>query len=333
MKKFVGRFFKEERGSVLILVAFVMVALIGITAVAIDGGRLYIEKSILQKAADAGALAGAQELPMNSSAAVTSANEVAAINNRPASNIEIGSGNKWIRVTTSSTVDLTFGKIFGYATVPVEAKAKVELNPLTSGTGVIPLGIDMDDYDLWKGCTSIVLKLPSPSNGNGNGNGNSNEEVPEETKSCSGSNNLGSGNTGPLEITGSGADNYRTDLRDGAKKEVSIGDILKTESGNMVGPTIQAVQHRIASCSDTDYNPSNLDCKRIVIVPVYKIHSGNKNKVKEVQVVAFATFFILKVDSPKNGAEVTGKFIDFTALGDSSPTQTDYGTYGYKLVE
>ncbi|SOC23438.1 hypothetical protein SAMN05880501_11579 [Ureibacillus xyleni] len=39
------------------------------------------------------------------------------------------------------------------------ATAKVELNSLSSGTGVIPLGIDYSDYDNWRSCTSIVLKM------------------------------------------------------------------------------------------------------------------------------------------------------------------------------
>lgn len=324
MKKLVCRLIKEERGNVLVLVALLMFVFIGITAVAIDGGRLYMEKSILQKAADAGALAGAQELPGNSISAEAIAKDVATQNNALASTVQIDSNAMWIRVTTNSTVDLTFGKIFGYSTVPVKATAKVELNPLTSGTGVIPIGIDMAKYEDWKECTTVVLKISNPS---------------EETDKCTGS-DFGAGNTGPLQITGNGGNIYREDLKYGAKREVLIGEILETETGGKAGPTKQAVNYRKKACSDTDYDPNNPDCERIVILPVYEIHSWqNKNKVKDVRVVGFATFFILgepdakDEDESKNGAEVKGKFIEFTASGDSSPSQPNYGAYGYKLVE
>ncbi|WP_101918861.1 pilus assembly protein TadG-related protein [Ureibacillus xyleni] len=45
-----------------------------------DGGRLYFEKSMLQKAADAAALAGAQELPLDSIEAEKYARDVAIKN-------------------------------------------------------------------------------------------------------------------------------------------------------------------------------------------------------------------------------------------------------------
>ena len=53
---------KDESGATVVIVALFMVVLLGFAALAIDGGRLYLEKSRLQKALDAAVLAGAQEL-------------------------------------------------------------------------------------------------------------------------------------------------------------------------------------------------------------------------------------------------------------------------------
>lgn len=59
MKKFV----RDENGQALALFALLVTVLLGFTALAIDTGMMTFEKAKLQKAADAAALAGAQDLP------------------------------------------------------------------------------------------------------------------------------------------------------------------------------------------------------------------------------------------------------------------------------
>src|SRR5215471_251090 len=55
----VGRSSQNEAGMTLILVALAMVVLLGISALAIDLVALYVARNEAQRAADAGALAGA----------------------------------------------------------------------------------------------------------------------------------------------------------------------------------------------------------------------------------------------------------------------------------
>ena len=58
------QFFKDERGAVIVLVAFLLVfVLIGMAALTVDVGYLYLQKRHLQTTADAAALAAAWELP------------------------------------------------------------------------------------------------------------------------------------------------------------------------------------------------------------------------------------------------------------------------------
>ena len=52
-------FKKQESGQVIILLLLAMVGLLGISALAIDGGMLYSDRRYIQNAADTGALAGA----------------------------------------------------------------------------------------------------------------------------------------------------------------------------------------------------------------------------------------------------------------------------------
>ncbi len=73
---------RRERGQILPIVALALVALLGISAFAIDVGYAFYAKRQLQSAADAAALAGAQDLPSISTAKATAATYASA--NTPA---------------------------------------------------------------------------------------------------------------------------------------------------------------------------------------------------------------------------------------------------------
>jgi hypothetical protein len=70
---------RGERGQVLLIVILALVALLGVAAFAIDVGYAYYAKRQLQSAADAAALAGAQDLP-DAAAATATAQSYAAAN-------------------------------------------------------------------------------------------------------------------------------------------------------------------------------------------------------------------------------------------------------------
>jgi Flp pilus assembly protein TadG len=56
------RVLRRQHGQALILVAMAVLVLTAILALALDGGRIYLDRRQLQDAADAGALAGAEQL-------------------------------------------------------------------------------------------------------------------------------------------------------------------------------------------------------------------------------------------------------------------------------
>ena len=62
MKKLLNKF-REERGQAMVIVALSLVVLLGATALSVDVGMQFNTKAKLQAAADAAALAGAQDLP------------------------------------------------------------------------------------------------------------------------------------------------------------------------------------------------------------------------------------------------------------------------------
>ena len=59
---FLTRFRRSRSGQAIVIMALAMVAICGMLALAIDAGRLYFQRRLMQDAVDAGALAGAQDL-------------------------------------------------------------------------------------------------------------------------------------------------------------------------------------------------------------------------------------------------------------------------------
>ena len=116
---------KHERGQVLVLVVLGMVALIGIAALVVDGGNVFLDRREAQNAADSAALASALAR-IRGENFVQKANEIAALNgynNDPASNtVQVFSppiegdhvGDiEYIQIIITSRVDTYFGGVIG----------------------------------------------------------------------------------------------------------------------------------------------------------------------------------------------------------------------------
>jgi Flp pilus assembly protein TadG len=132
---------RGERGQILAIVAVALVGLLGISALAIDVGYAYYAKRQLQAAADAAALAGAQDLPA-ASTAIATANAYATAN-RPgnisdihfqistkctaAASAGIGcnatTNPNALVVTASADTKTWFARLFGVNSFSVSAKS------------------------------------------------------------------------------------------------------------------------------------------------------------------------------------------------------------------
>ncbi len=70
MKRLILRIMNDERGQVIpMMAAFMLMAMLGLTALSVDMGRIYLSYRQLQASTDAAALAGAQGLPNSTAAA------------------------------------------------------------------------------------------------------------------------------------------------------------------------------------------------------------------------------------------------------------------------
>ena len=92
----------DERGAVAVIFALVLIILFGATAFAIDLSRLYHERQVLQNAVDFGALAGAQDLPVQGSVQ-------AAVASTDARNVALANAPQ----LATATLNITFRCIVG----------------------------------------------------------------------------------------------------------------------------------------------------------------------------------------------------------------------------
>jgi Flp pilus assembly protein TadG len=135
-----------EAGAVAILFALLLVALLVVVALVVDLGLLYDTKRDLQTAADAGALAGAWELPTVSAAesvalAYAGNNQVQAPETDPTTPYK-GDPTK-IEVVCTRTVPLAFARVIGRSTSMVSARAVAQVTQW-AGSALPFINLDED---------------------------------------------------------------------------------------------------------------------------------------------------------------------------------------------
>lgn len=124
--------YSSEKGQALILMTFGIIALIGFTALAVDGGRAFEEKRHAQNAADTAALAGALAYSRGeniTTAAQTRATSNGYDDNGTTNNVTItvtdtapgvcpaNAAGKEIKVEIVTTINTTFSRVLGRNTL------------------------------------------------------------------------------------------------------------------------------------------------------------------------------------------------------------------------
>ena len=152
---------KDERGVALLWVAGMLVALLGVSAFAVDLGWLYLNTSRLQKAADAGALAGVVNLPASPTQADVDAQAAASANQFPIGNPATNTfssailiDNKY-EVTLGTTIGTFFLKVLGINTFNISRQATAQyVQPVPMGSPANCFGV---------GDTSVLASGRFPS--------------------------------------------------------------------------------------------------------------------------------------------------------------------------
>ncbi|MFQ5692130.1 MAG: pilus assembly protein TadG-related protein [Nitrospinota bacterium] len=156
------RWLRQKSGQALVTTTLFMGGILGMAALAIDGGNLYMARASLQRVADAAVLAGASGLAVSQSEATVRANNIAALNlaSQPSlagslTTVSFPSPTT-IQVTVSNpAVGLFLGGVVGIPFAAVSANASISLAPVASVTGdVVPLAIYCNNPG--SGCEGIL---------------------------------------------------------------------------------------------------------------------------------------------------------------------------------
>ena len=213
--KILNRFFNEENGQSVIIVAIFMTLLLGITAFTADAGFLFFQRRNMQNAADAAALAGARELIEDASNVQSVVTNYVTDHGIDASDIEppIINDNR-VTVVLKGARPLFFARLFGLDGTNVSARATAAVGNIVSFRGGAPFAVPEEAWDGMEKDNEFTLYAKfSPGQ--------------------QGDSPLGSGNWATINFIGSGASNdlIREWLEFGYNGEVSVDDTIYTAPG------------------------------------------------------------------------------------------------------
>jgi hypothetical protein len=383
-----------------------MVGLCGIAAIVIDEGFMWMAKQRAQNIADAGAIAAIHALSDshgNTSAAMTAG--MAVVNGNNAGNrvlfkpnaVDSSGNSAYITFPTSYTADdgtvvtlnpgtavrvdgylnapAPLGNVVGFApsgkdgslsSVSVPAHAIALISNLTYtyvGVPFAPVADQPNSTDPTLSYLASLLTNPPPFGTY------QTKEVILKSATSGGSTIATSGNFGAVDFPGtSGGSAYRDAIAHGSSAGVYVGQTLSTETGNMVGPTVQGMNDRLnpnnnsfthdfssydqwyfgrstypaadpptVTTSDgvthnsyKDPEKQNTTDAHLAVVPL--ITSPGSNGHTGVTVLGFGVFFIDNTNPGASPDVVSGRFIGMVVKGRGGPSGGG-GTYTVSLVQ
>jgi len=263
---------QRERGQVLVIAALLLPVLLAMAGMAVDVGNYASERRSLQNAADAMALAGGQELP-DTTQAQAAALALADNHGVDPSDVSItfsgGNTAPRIRVVIEREHEFGFMKIVGIESSDVGAAAAANLYSAGGGEGIVPWSITQDTVDAATSGSEVVIKYDASSS------------------------SYGQGNFGPIRIDGNGGSDYESSVKYGANSNICSeamsnctvsacpgtypntcaenspecdGPECPPKTGNMTGPTRDAVDYRMGNTS------TSCDTFEEVFTPVGAFH-------------------------------------------------------------
>lgn len=317
---------KNERGSVIVLVALSMTGMLGFVALVLDVGMMYEMRHQLQNGVDGAALAGAWELPSSPAAAIAKAREYATYNG--ISDAEITSVNVMSLFNTNDAVEiraeralsLGFARVLGIDTARVEASATA-IAAQVQPKALWPILLPVSD----QGTAYTVLTMGPPGH----------EGAPRSVRATD------------YPPWGGNPDyiydfTYGWDDVTGAMPTYSPPNSyswwLDVKPGNMVNPTEDAIDYLTLmsatydppSCILADpynYDPDNppagfipsVECYRIRYLPLVSDASWQAavGRSQPVEITSFVPFYLIDyTNAPKGVIEIRGVFLrDAKAIG------------------
>jgi Flp pilus assembly protein TadG len=140
---------RNERGQAIVLMVLSLVVLIGMAALVLDVGHWFRTKRRLQGTADAAALAGAQKLPDDPSAAAAMAMSYANQNGGDVAGADIVVTTTWnpndtISVRAKRTEPGIFSRVLGITSSDIAASARARVDSPAEAMYVAPMTVYCD---------------------------------------------------------------------------------------------------------------------------------------------------------------------------------------------
>lgn len=293
----------------LVLFALTLTVLFGALALAVDGGIMYMQRRVMQNAADAAALAGASYLAdawdgggVGASGAavydVASAYQRANAPRLPDAALKLEyvdaagavlaahpaappGNSRGVRATATSQSESAFAQVLGVSFLRASAQATAAFGPPRQGTGVLPIAVD-DELD-----ASYQLQ---PAGGVGGGN---------------------FVNVSILNTAGFGSrQDVLAALRDGMRDALVLGQQYPTNVPDFIRwrrTVVDVLQQRIRDGRARGDTPTSFtaDSPQLLIVPT--VRGGFPNAPEPVLLYRFRAFFLQEVDP--NGNWARGIFV------------------------
>jgi Flp pilus assembly protein TadG len=318
---------QNRRGASAILLVIMIPVVVGMVALTVDIGHLALEREKLTNVCDACAKAGGIDLPTAASSDVNAdlsraeatAKEYATENGLNLASVQFASdavrdGNGYaLLVTAKEEVPMSFARIFGIDTRPVQAAAKVrrEGAPINEETKFVPLAVDSQSFTL--GLEADLALSPCAKQ-----------------------------HFWRIAIPNTTNADFEAMLRDGVNNEIGVGDTVnldpdtgavEAEIQSAVNSLIQEAQTNSAYLQDDITHHSSTN-PRIIQVPIVATVSGdNLTQMKQSKIVGFASLWLTGVENH----QLEGYFVSQnTSTGHSDPgrpTGEDFQTRGVPLVQ
>ncbi len=305
--RLLNRFKKEQNGTTIIIFVGIITGILAFSALVTDVGYLMVERSKLKNTADAAALAAVREMSVDRSNAYTAAVDYIQKNDKsnPVYEIMIPDSGYIATVKLKKNVYFFFARIFGLISTEIQVQSTAKMAPVVALRGARPLAVPQQTFIYGQPYT---LKEDA-------GDGLS-------------------GNYGAISLGGTGADRYRDNIKYGYNSTLRLGDYIKTETGNLTGPTEDGIKYLLSECDHIPkctYNNYALNCPRVIAIPV--VNTLDVNGKKPIVVVGFASFFVEDYINNGGYSEIKGRFIETIANAELGDAATDYGMRSIKLVE
>lgn len=293
------KFRLDNKGSAAVLLCFVITGLLGFTALVVDVGSAYSERTKLSNALDSAALAASLEIHNGEEKVKMVALEYLKKNNVDPEEVQIITSSNSIEIKGLRNVEHFFAPIIGIDDSNVTADTKAIIGPVGAVRGgVRPFAVEIFDYVYGD---QIILKADAGSGYKGNYKA--------------------------IALGGTGANNFKENALFGFTKTLSVGDWIPTETGNMAGATNDIKNYINSEVSSFD--DFERDTIRLWTIPL--VNTMEVNGRGEIQVVGFGQFYVEDVHNKGGKVEITGRFIRYVTNGIIDMDAPDTGTYAVKL--